>query len=134
MCHSWTLSFKYLVTYLFWHFSILLHAKWDRAETFCYHYWFLIFWLQQIDLFWYFLHPTTFGCRDKLLVAPCGFDSSTWDPSNDKFLTENYCAEDMKGKTVCKVTLQQQLGLSKDASTIVVSVIQWSVLNDNIVM
>lgn len=33
MCHSWTLSFKYLVTYLFWHFSILLHAKWDRAES-----------------------------------------------------------------------------------------------------
>ncbi|XP_024036699.1 probable starch synthase 4, chloroplastic/amyloplastic isoform X2 [Citrus clementina] len=61
--------------------------------------------------------------QDKLLVAPCGFDSSTWDPSNDKFLTENYCAEDMKGKTVCKVTLQQQLGLSKDASTIVVGCI-----------
>lgn len=74
-------------------------------------------------LWWRFLlHSAIFGCRDKLLVAPCGFDSSIWDPSNDKFLSENYCAEDMKGKYVCKVELQQQLGLSKEASTIVVSV------------
>ncbi|KAH9712529.1 glyco-transf 5 domain-containing protein [Citrus sinensis] len=57
------------------------------------------------------------------LESTLAIHHSTWDPSNDKFLTENYCAEDMKGKTVCKVTLQQQLGLSKDASTIVVGCI-----------
>ncbi|KAL5819915.1 hypothetical protein ACOSQ4_023757 [Xanthoceras sorbifolium] len=61
--------------------------------------------------------------QDKLLVAPSGFENSTWDPSNDKFLPENYSAEDLKGKTVCKVSLQQQLGLSKNASTILVGCI-----------
>ncbi|KAK2656693.1 hypothetical protein Ddye_009745 [Dipteronia dyeriana] len=58
--------------------------------------------------------------QDKLLVAPSGFENSTWDPSNDKFLPENFCAEDLKGKTVCKVSLQQQLGLSRNGSTILV--------------
>ncbi|KAJ4714627.1 Starch synthase, chloroplastic/amyloplastic [Melia azedarach] len=61
--------------------------------------------------------------QDKLLVAPYGFDNSTWDPATDKFLPENYCAEDMKGKTVCKVALQQQLELSEHASAILVGCI-----------
>ena len=60
-------------------------------------------------------------CRDKLVIAPYGFDKSTWDPSKDNFLPKNYSAEDMKGKTVCKVALQQHLALSGSASSILVS-------------
>ncbi|XP_031263716.1 probable starch synthase 4, chloroplastic/amyloplastic isoform X2 [Pistacia vera] len=58
--------------------------------------------------------------QNKLLVAPFGFDNSTWDPYYDKFLRENYCAENIQGKTACKVALQQQLGLFKHASTVLV--------------
>jgi starch synthase len=70
--------------------------------------------------FFFFLY-----CRDKLVIAPYGFDNSTWDPSKDNFLPENYRAEDMKGKAVCKVALQQHLALSDSASTILVSFCSW---------
>lgn len=59
--------------------------------------------------------------RDKLITAPYGFDKFTWDPSKDKFLPENYSADNMKGKAVCKVTLQQHLGLTEHATVILVS-------------
>lgn len=62
------------------------------------------------------------ACRDKLVVAPYGYDNSSWDPSNDKYLPDNYCAQDMKGKTVCKVALLEHLGFTKDASSVLVSV------------
>ncbi|CAK8540379.1 unnamed protein product [Lathyrus sativus] len=57
---------------------------------------------------------------DKLVVAPYGFEKSIWDPSTDYFLPENFNAENMKGKAVCKVALQQQLGLSEHSSIILV--------------
>lgn len=57
-----------------------------------------------------------------MVVAPFGFDNSTWDPSKDNFIPENYCVEDLKGKAACKTALQKQLGLSLNASTILVSV------------
>lgn len=63
----------------------------------------------------------TFDIRDKLVVSPCGIDDSIWDPSKDKFLPENYNADNMKGKAICKVALQKHLALSKHASTVVVS-------------
>lgn len=63
-----------------------------------------------------------FGYRDKLLTAPYGFDKFTWDPSIDKFLPENYTADNMEGKAVCKIVLQQHLGLTDNASVILVSV------------
>ncbi|NP_001290013.1 probable starch synthase 4, chloroplastic/amyloplastic [Vitis vinifera] len=61
--------------------------------------------------------------KDKLLIAPYGFDKFTWDPSRDKFLPENYTADNMKGKAVCKVALQQHLGLTEHASVILVGCI-----------
>ncbi|XP_021273831.1 probable starch synthase 4, chloroplastic/amyloplastic isoform X1 [Herrania umbratica] len=61
--------------------------------------------------------------KEKLLVAPCGFDNSTWDPSKDNFLPVNYSAENMRGKDACKVALQQQAGLSEHASFILVGCI-----------
>jgi len=67
------------------------------------------------------LWKITFGCRDKLVIAPYGLDKSTWDPSTDYFLPENFNAENMNGKAFCKAALLQKLGLSEHSSTILVS-------------
>ncbi|XP_027078865.1 probable starch synthase 4, chloroplastic/amyloplastic isoform X2 [Coffea eugenioides] len=64
------------------------------------------------------MEPTLAIHKDKLLIAPYGFDKSVWDPSVDKFLPESYSEEDMKGKSVCKISLQKHLGLTKNASMI----------------
>ncbi|XP_050205429.1 probable starch synthase 4, chloroplastic/amyloplastic [Mercurialis annua] len=61
--------------------------------------------------------------QDKLVVTPYGFDKSTWDPSKDRFLPENYSEDDMKGKSVCKGALQQYVGLSKNTSAVLVGCI-----------
>lgn len=61
--------------------------------------------------------------RDKLVVAPYGFDKSSWDPSRDNFLPENYSVKDMKGKAVCRVMLQQHLALSNSAFFVIVGCI-----------
>ncbi|CDP02665.1 unnamed protein product [Coffea canephora] len=66
------------------------------------------------------MEPTLAIHKDKLLIAPYGFDKSVWDPSVDKFLPESYSEEDMKGKSVCKISLQKHLGLTKNASMILV--------------
>ncbi|KAM1405766.1 hypothetical protein ACFXTH_000532 [Malus domestica] len=69
------------------------------------------------------LDPTLNIHKNKVIIAPCGFDNSTWDPSTDNFLPVQYNAKDMKGKTVCKAALQQHLGLSEHASTFLVGCI-----------
>ncbi|KAK8305052.1 hypothetical protein V6Z12_D03G035800 [Gossypium hirsutum] len=69
------------------------------------------------------LEPTLSMHKEKLLVAPYGFDNSTWDPSTDKFLPVNYSTENMRGKYACKVALQQQAGISTHASSILVGCI-----------
>ncbi|TYI89164.1 hypothetical protein E1A91_D03G035400v1 [Gossypium mustelinum] len=69
------------------------------------------------------LEPTLTMHKEKLLVAPYGFDNSTWDPSTDKFLPVNYSTENMRGKYACKVALQQQAGISTHASSILVGCI-----------
>ncbi|XP_049357817.1 probable starch synthase 4, chloroplastic/amyloplastic [Solanum verrucosum] len=69
------------------------------------------------------LEPTLTIHKDKLVVAPPGFDSSAWDPSVNKFLPQNYSADNMKGKYVCKVSLQQHLGLQEKASIVLVGCI-----------
>ncbi|XP_052725754.1 probable starch synthase 4, chloroplastic/amyloplastic isoform X2 [Vigna angularis] len=69
------------------------------------------------------LEPTLNEHRDKLVIAPYGLDRSTWDPSTDYLLPENFNAENFKGKVVCKVSLLQQLGLSEHSSSILVGFI-----------
>ncbi|KAG4992188.1 hypothetical protein JHK87_025645 [Glycine soja] len=59
----------------------------------------------------------------KLVIAPYGLDKSTWDPLTDYFLPENFNAENMNGKAVCKAALLQQLGLSEHSSAILVGCI-----------
>lgn len=61
-----------------------------------------------------------FDCREKLVIAPFGFDKTTWDPTSDNSLAQSYSADDMKGKTMCKVALQQTLDLKEGASKILV--------------
>ncbi|KAK7407167.1 hypothetical protein VNO78_08852 [Psophocarpus tetragonolobus] len=69
------------------------------------------------------LEPTLNVHRDKLVISPYGLDKSTWDPSTDYFLPENFSAENMNGKAVCRVALLRQLGLSEKSSTIIVGCI-----------
>ncbi|KAK9110928.1 hypothetical protein Scep_018447 [Stephania cephalantha] len=69
------------------------------------------------------LEPTLAIHKEKILVAPYGFDGSVWNPSTDKFLPANYSADDLRGKAICKVALQQRLGLSGQASAVVVGCI-----------
>ncbi|MCL7028756.1 hypothetical protein MKW94_007610, partial [Papaver nudicaule] len=54
---------------------------------------------------------------EKLLLAPCGFDCTIWDPSKDTNLPSNYSADDMQGKATCKAALRQRLELSSFNST-----------------
>ncbi|KAI4328086.1 hypothetical protein L6164_020473 [Bauhinia variegata] len=69
------------------------------------------------------LEPTLNVHRGKLAIAPYGIDKLTWDPSTDHFLPENFSAENLDGKAVCKVALQQRLGLSEHASITLVGCI-----------
>lgn len=67
-------------------------------------------------------------CREKLVIAPSGFDKSTWDPSRDNLLPQSYSADDMKGKSECKFALQRRLGLEEGASKILVSYISSNIV------
>ncbi|KAK6125375.1 hypothetical protein DH2020_040879 [Rehmannia glutinosa] len=75
------------------------------------------------------LEPTLAIHKEKLVTAPCGFDKSTWDPSCDDFLPQSYSADDMKGKSICKVALQRHLGLHEAASKILVGCIYSDILD-----
>ncbi|CAF2088242.1 unnamed protein product, partial [Brassica napus] len=69
------------------------------------------------------LEPTLAVHKEKLCFAPFGLDNSKWDPSIDVYLPQNYSAEDIRGKSICKVELQRQLGLVEDVSTTIVGCI-----------
>lgn len=76
--------------------------------------------LQKIDRY---ILKYTQCFRDKIVVSPFGFESSTWDPSTDNTLPENYTADDITGKASCKITLQHYTGLSENTSNIVVRIL-----------
>ncbi|XP_057520029.1 probable starch synthase 4, chloroplastic/amyloplastic isoform X3 [Amaranthus tricolor] len=69
------------------------------------------------------LEPTLSTHKDKLVVAPYGLDHTVWDPSTDELLPQNYSVNDLKGKSICKASLQRQMGLSEDASSTLVGCI-----------
>ncbi|XP_073283342.1 probable starch synthase 4, chloroplastic/amyloplastic isoform X3 [Primulina huaijiensis] len=78
---------------------------------------------QVIDAFGYGMEPTLAAHKQKLVIAPIGFEKSTWDPSKDNFLPQSYNADNMQGKYVCKVTLQRRLDLPEATSEILVGCI-----------
>ncbi len=44
-----------------------------------------------------------------------GVDYDTWSPEKDRLIPARYCAEDMSGKTTCKMHLQEQFRLEGNA-------------------
>lgn len=52
-----------------------------------------------------------------------GIDESEWNPATDNLLPAQYCIKDMKGKSVCKVKLQEIFGLEVDERIPVFSVV-----------
>ncbi|XP_072993068.1 uncharacterized protein [Typha latifolia] len=65
------------------------------------------------------LEPTLGTHKEKLMVAPYGFDGEKWDPFKDNYLPRNYSAYNIEGKAVCKVALAHRLGLSQRSSILV---------------
>ncbi|XP_011099436.1 probable starch synthase 4, chloroplastic/amyloplastic isoform X2 [Sesamum indicum] len=85
-----------------------------------------------VGAFGHGLEPTLDIHKEKLVIAPRGFDKSTWDPSCDNILPQSYSADDMKGKSVCKVVLQRHLDLPEGASKILVGCIYPDILDADI--
>ena len=52
-----------------------------------------------------------------------GVDYAEWDPAIDKLIPANYSRTNMKGKTICKKTLQDNLGLTIFEKTPVIGII-----------
>ncbi|KAK4416389.1 putative starch synthase 4, chloroplastic/amyloplastic [Sesamum alatum] len=85
-----------------------------------------------ISAFGHGLEPTLDIHKEKLVIAPHGYDKSTWDPSCDNILPQSYSADDMKGKSVCKVVLQRHLDLPEGASKILVGCIYPDILDADV--
>ncbi|HPT49863.1 MAG TPA: glycogen synthase GlgA [Accumulibacter sp.] len=52
-----------------------------------------------------------------------GVDYRVWDPRTDKALTRNYDAENPRGKKVCKLTLQGELGFARSTKIPLLAVV-----------
>jgi len=75
---------------------------------------------------------TDFGCgldtvlrqrRSVLSGILNGLDNSSWDPRRDPELPEPYDAENPAGKTVCKTSLQHELGLVQDSTRLLAALV-----------
>ncbi|PIN16460.1 hypothetical protein CDL12_10883 [Handroanthus impetiginosus] len=75
------------------------------------------------------LEPTLAIHKEKLVIAARGLDKSTWDPLCDNFIPQNYSADDMKGKSMCKVALQRHLNLPEGVSKVLVGCIYSDILD-----
>ncbi|KAM0941870.1 putative starch synthase, catalytic domain-containing protein [Dioscorea sansibarensis] len=65
------------------------------------------------------LEPTLAIHKEKLLIAPYGYDGAVWDPSLDRFLPAKYSADNTEGKATCKVALTHHLGFRRPSSAVV---------------
>lgn len=52
-----------------------------------------------------------------------GIDGDEWNPATDKLLQENFSADHIEGKAVCKADLQQRAGLTVDPSAMLMGVV-----------
>ncbi|KAK7350982.1 hypothetical protein VNO77_10089 [Canavalia gladiata] len=57
------------------------------------------------------LHELLGSRRSILNGITNGIDVNEWDPSSDEHIACNYSADDLSGKTECKISLQKELGL-----------------------
>jgi len=67
-----------------------------------------------------------FGCglesffksrSEKIMGIINGIDGSVWDPATDKFIKNNYNNESLTGKSICKATLLNEVGLQNQPHT-----------------
>jgi starch synthase len=60
---------------------------------------------------------------DNYIGITNGVDYSEWDPAKDELIPATYTFTEMKGKSVCKQVLQEQLGLKKEKEIPVIGII-----------
>jgi len=60
---------------------------------------------------------------DELVGIINGVDYDEWDPSNDTFISHNYCVDDLRGKSQCKRDLLRDVGLEFRPRTPVLGII-----------
>ncbi len=68
----------------------------------------------------YFAHGLSDVIKDhafKTMGIVNGIDMEGNDPATDRFLVQNYTADDLAGKAVCKAALQKELGLAQKSDT-----------------
>ncbi|KAH7669830.1 UDP-Glycosyltransferase/glycogen phosphorylase protein [Dioscorea alata] len=65
------------------------------------------------------LEPTLAIHKEKMLIAPYGYDNAVWDPSLDKFLPAKYSADNIEGKATCKDELRHHLGFQRPSSAVI---------------
>lgn len=65
----------------------------------------------QQPAFGYGLDGVLRAARDKLTGILNGIDTTVWNPAGDRFLPAPFDAGDLRGKAICKRTLQESVGL-----------------------
>lgn len=69
------------------------------------------------------LHHTFLSLHDRLVGVLNGIDHGIWNPETDPLIPANYSVEDLSGKAQCKATLQRELGLPEEPSTLLVAMV-----------
>lgn len=69
------------------------------------------------------LHPILQRNEHKLCGITNGIDMSIFNPATDKTIVANYSSDDISNKSVCKSALQKELGLWKDPSAPLISIV-----------
>jgi len=69
------------------------------------------------------MHDTARGRSYHLDGILNGIDIDDWDPSKDPHLSHHFSADDMTNKTLCKQSLQSELGLNQKADTPIIAFI-----------
>jgi starch synthase len=61
--------------------------------------------------------------QDRLSGVLNGIDPGDWDPSSDDRIPHNFNADDLSGKSACKLSLQQELGLKPDPRHLLIALV-----------
>jgi starch synthase len=77
----------------------------------------------QLPAFGHGLDGVLRAAAGKLTGILNGIDTTTWDPSADRFLPAQFSAADLGGKAACKQALQERLGLPVQADALLLGAI-----------